>query len=445
MTAKLEKLEGLKRQLAVTVPAEDLQSAYQKRVNEFAKQAKIKGFRPGKVPLNVVEQKFGKGILQEAAAELIQSHLDEQFKEHNLNIAGRPDVDFDHENLKKGESFEFTANFEVYPEIALKELEGVEVESLEGEVTEEDVSAMLIKLRTQHAEWKDADNDHEAKLGDRIQIDFDGTMDGEPLDKGSAKDAWLELGSKSMIPGFEDGLIGVKSGDEKKLSLSFPEDYHVEELKGKPVEFDVKVTKVQSPKLPELNDAFAEKMGVKEGADALKEKIKENLQNEMSQTAQGLLKQTVLDKLIELNPIDVPSALIDMEVKNLQAMTRQQMRHYLKDMSDADIEKMPLTAEPYLEEAKKRVSLGLLLSELIKTREIKVNNEQVMKKVTEIAAAYPNAKEVVEMYSKNKRMLSEIEAFVLEEQAVTALLEKAKVNNVKKSYDAIMQSGREQG
>ena len=434
MTEKLAQLDGLNRELTVTVSADDLKTAYQKKINEFSRVAKIKGFRPGKVPAHVVERQFGRGILHESAAELI----DATFKKEadKIKIAGQPQIDFDHEALKLEESFFYTAKFEVYPEIQLKDLSGLEIESASGEVGDDDVSSMLVQLRTQHAEWVAVDR--AAKLGDRLTIDFDGVMDGKPLEQGSASGSKLELGSNTMIPGFEDGLIGAKKDEKKTLNISFPAEYHVEALRAKPVTFTVTVHEIEEPKLPALDDEFAKKVGVTDGLDALKKQMKEKMQSELNDTAQATVKRIVLDKLMELNPTEVPSALVDAEIEHLQNMTRQQIRQYRRELSDADIKKFPLAREPYVEDAKKRVVLGLLLAEVIKHDEIKVDQKKVEERLKEMAARYGNVDEILPIIMKNKPMVADVEAFVLEESAIQALLSKASVVETKKSYDAIM-------
>lgn len=438
MAAKLERLDGLKRQLAVTVLADDLKKVYQKKVNEFARVAKIKGFRPGKIPTAIVGQKYGKGLLHESAAELIDSTFQAQIIEQKIKIAGRPEIDFDHQNLKHNEPFHYTAKFEVYPDVQLKELTDVEVESISGEISDADVSSMLVQLRTQHAEWVIVDR--AAKLGDRVKIDFDGMTDGKPLEQGSAKNHTLELGSKNMIPGFEDGIIGCKKGDTTVLKISFPTEYHVETLRAKPVEFTVIVHDIQEPKLPVLDDGFAKKMGIQDGLDALKKQVKEKMQSELNETARAKIKNDVLDKLMSLNAIDVPTALIEAEITHLQHIERQQIAQYRRDLSESQIKNFPLTREPYIEDAKKRVVLGLLLAEVIKRYDIKVDQEKVRDRLNIVARQYGDPAQILPIILKNKHMVADIEAFVLEEQAVQALLSKARVTEVKKSYDAIMGS-----
>lgn len=436
MSGTLAQLEGLKRQLSIQVSSEELSNAYAKHLAEISKTANIKGFRPGKVPMDVLEQKFAKSLLQEAAVELIQKSFDEQVKQQTLKLAGLPSIDFDPTALKKGEGFEYKATFETYPEVALKDLSGVAIERAEGEISDSDVENMLIKMRTQHAEWHAVDR--AAKLGDRLTIDFDGMMDGKPLDRGSAKDAKLELGSNSMIPGFEDGLIGAKKGETRVVKISFPAEYHVENLRSKPVEFTITVHSIEEPKLPALDDAFAKKMGVDAGIDELKQKIKERMEAEIKEAAHQALKTAVFDKLMGLNIIEAPSALIDAEIQNLQHMMRQRMRSFNPNMTEAQMNAMPMAREMFVDEAKKRVILGLLLAEVIKASGITVDQERVKKQIEKMAANHPDSAEVISMYNKNDRLRSEIEAYILEEQAVEALLTKATVATVKKNYDALI-------
>lgn len=442
MTAQLEKLDGLNRQLSITVSADEIEKAYQKKVQDFSRNAKLKGFRPGKVPATVVEQKFGHGLLQETAAQLIESSLQQTLQDQKIRMAGFPQIDFKHETLKRGDAFSYVAKFEVYPEVELKDLQDVEVESPSAEVVEDDVSAMLIQLRTQHSEWNIVDR--AAKLGDRVKIDFDGVIDGKPMEHGSAKDHTLELGSKSMIPGFEDGIIGMKKGETKAIDITFPAEYHVEDLRSKPVTFTITLHDIEEPALPALDDAFATKLGVKDGVDALKKNVRERMENELKENTRVMLKQNVLDKLMAQNPIDVPAALIDSEISHLQEMTRQQMRQYLGKDAKIDVSKFPLSRDPYVENAKRRVVLGLLLAEAIKKHQIILDQAQVQVRLREMAAQYGNPDQIMPMLMQNKRMVSDVEAFVLEEQAIDALLKSARVLDVKKSYDAVMNAVRAQ-
>jgi len=432
----LSVLEGLKRKLVSTVSQEDFKHVYEKHLSEITRTATLKGFRTGKVPKDVLEQKFGRGLLQESAAELIRKDFEAQIQAKQVKLVGMPSIDFDAAALKKNTAFDYTATFEIYPDIQLKELIDIEFEKAEGIATDEDVDNMLIRIRTQYAEWQPVERP--AKLGDRLTIDFDGMTDGKPLERGSAKGMLLELGSNNMIPGFEEGLIGAKKDEMKALSLSFPKDYHVENLRGKPVEFTVIVHKIEEPKLPALDDAFAEKMGIEKGIVELKQKMKERMQTEMNEMANQTLKNNAFDKLTSLNAIDVPSVLIEAEIYNLQNTMRQRMRMFNPKMTESQLNEMPLSRDLFAEDAKKRVVLGLLLAEIIKANGIKLNQDRVQKQFAKMAANEPNPEAAISAYHKNDRLRSDVEAFVLEEQALELLLAKAIITKVKKNYDAII-------
>lgn len=431
MQTELKVLEGLKRELKVILPVEEVKAAYQKRLAEIAKEVKMPGFRPGKVPLDVIEKKYSSGIKNEVAGDLMQATFDQALKEKNVKIAGQPHVHPG--DLQKNEPFEYVADFEVYPEINLKNLEGAKLDKLISEVTDADVTNMLEKIQHQQAEWVEVERD--AKDGDRLVIDFVGTIDKETFEGGAAKGFTLELGSKQMIPGFEEALIGAKPKAMTKIKVTFPKDYHAEQLAGKNAEFEVTVNKIEEAKLPELNDALAEKIGVKEGLDALKKQVREGMERELNQAIEARAKMSVLDKLIELNPIEVPESLLEMEIQNLQRMTKQQM---IQQQGGGDLPELDLPREPYVEQAKKRVALGLLLGEVIQSFGIGVDADKVRAKVEEIAAAYRKPQEVIDWYFNNKQMLSEVEALVVEDAAVAKLLEQADVTEKTSSYDIVV-------
>lgn len=431
MASSIEKLEGLKRKLTVKVPQKLVEEAYQNYLKKTAKKAKIKGFREGKVPLPVVEKQFGKSIRAEVAGELMQSSFQEAVDEHDLKVAGTPEVN--PEEISKDKDFKYEVFFEVYPEIAFKDLEGESIDKEIAEVTEEDLNEMLLKLRKQHANWKEVDRASEE--GDRLDIDFEGFIDGKPFEGGKAKNFQLELGSKQMIAGFEEGLIGKKAGEDVELKVTFPEQYPVEDLASKPATFKVKINKVEQPELPELNDEFGKKLGFDDGIEGLKQQVRKSLEMELKQVIQGKLKSEVLERLLKLNQFSVPSALIDSEVEHLQQMTRQQMA---AQQGLREIPNVELAKEPFLKEAEKRVSLGLLLSEAIQKYQIQLDKDKVSEKIHQIAASYKKPEDVVAWYYKNKQLMSEIEASVLEEQVVDKLLEKATINEVKRTYKEIM-------
>jgi len=436
MPSNVEKLSTLECQLNVTVPAEEVSQAYKKRLDKIASTAKIDGFRPGKVPTHVIEQRFGKGVAAEVANDLLQESFETAIEEHKLRVAGMPNIDAP--ELDKSKEFAYSAKFEVYPEIELKQLDGQNVEQIDAQITDADLDKMIDNIRRQHATWEDVER--ESKDGDRLVFDFEGFMDDKPFDGGSAKDFELELGSKQMIPGFEEGLVGAKAGQELDLTVTFPEDYAVKDLAGKPAVFKIKVHKVQAAALPELDDAFAEKVGVKEkGVEGLKEEVRKNMQAELKRILTNKNKEFVLDKLVEVNEVEVPNSLIDIEVEHLQKMTLQQMaaQQGMKELPKIDMPK-----EPYIDQAKKRVILGLLLAEAIKLHDIKADADLVRSRVEEIAAAYSQSEEIVNWYYQNKQLMSEIEAAVLEEQVVAKLVEQAKVDQKSESYDDLVNETR---
>lgn len=431
MQTELEKLDGLKRKLKVTLPIEKVKVAYEKRLKDVAQQVKMPGFRPGKVPLDIVEKKYSSSLQNEVAGDLMQGTFEKALQESDIKIAGQPHVH--PEKLEKDTQFEYVAEFEVYPEITLKDLQGKKFDKLVSSVTDDDVATMLEKIQHQQAEWMEVERD--TKDGDRLLIDFVGTVDGETFEGGIAKDFSLELGSKQMIPGFEDGLLGAKLKEMKKIKVTFSKEYPAEKLAGKEAEFEVTVNKVEEPKLPELDDALAKKAGIEGGIDALKTQVREGMERELKQAMEARVKMSVLDKLIELNPLDVPDALLEMEIQNLQRITKQQMA---SQQSAKELPEPDLPRDPYIEQAKKRVALGLLLGEVIKAYNISVDAAKVREKVEEIAAAYRKPQEVVDWYYANKQMLAEVEALVVEDQAVVKLLEQAEINEKPSSYDDVV-------
>ena len=434
MQVSLENLEGLERRLTVVIPKETLQSAYQKRINEHAKKAKIDGFRPGKVPAHVLEKKYGKGVLQEVAQDLIQQNLQKAIEEKDLKIAGMPNVSLG--ELKKDEPLEFKATFDVYPEIVLNELNGKSVEKDSATVTDADVDAMIEKMRAQHSEWVAVDR--EAKEGDKVKIDFEGSIEGEAFEGGKAEGFELEIGSKKMIPGFEEGVLGNKVGSEFDIRVPFPDDYPAPDLAGKDATFKIKVHAIEEPKLPALDDKLAEKMGIKEGLDALKKKVRNNMEKELERLLQAKLKENTLDVLVSCNEnITIPKALVDTEIEHLQKMTLQQMA---MQQGSQELPKMDLPREPFEEKANKRVILGLLLAELIKKYELKVDQDKLKAKVEDMASTYQKPEEVVQWYMNNKQVLSEIEAAVLEDIAVEKLLESATIKDSTKTYEEVVNS-----
>ena len=435
-SSTLEKLEGLKRRIDITVPASTVDQVYNQKIQKVANTAKIDGFRPGKIPQKVIQKQFGSSILIEAAQELIQSSLMSAVEEHKLQIAGTPSVT--PKELKPGQALEFSAEFEVYPEISLADMAEVKLSRQVLELKDADIDKMLETLQKQHAEWVEVER--EAANGDRVLIDFEGFINGEAFENGSAKDFQLELGSKQMIPGFEDGLIGVKFADEREITCAFPMDYPKNELAGQKATFKIHVNKVLAPKMPEINDEFAKKIGVEGGASALKKDVEKNMVSQVQQMLKDKLKKNMMDKLLDLNTITVPAALIDTEIEHLQQLAKQQMGE--------NADKMPDNLFPrahFEDQAVRRVSLGLILGEVIKQHQLKVDGQKVRERIEQIAAVYHDPAQVVNWYYNNKRMLAEVESVVLEDQAVEKLLKKCQTEDKKVSYDEAIKPPQEVG
>lgn len=438
MPSTVEILEGLERRLSVTVPADVVEKTYQSHLTKAAKSANLKGFRPGKVPVHVIETKFGQGIRQDVAGELLESSFQEAVKEHKLQIAGQPRVEGG--ELKKGEALEYVVVFDTYPEIELKELDGADIEKITATIGDTEVNEMIEQIRSQHSDWEAVERP--AKEGDRITIDFEGFIEGKPFDGGEAKDFELELGSKQMIPGFEEALLGAEKGRDQDIEVTFPEEYPVKDLAGKPSMFKIKVHQVMEPKLPAVDDALAEKAGIEGGVEGMKKQVRDTLERELNRSIESFLKNNVLDKLLELNPITIPEALIDAEIQHLQQMTLQQMA---ASQGKQELPKMELPRDPYVEQATKRVALGLLLAEVIRRFELKVDAAKVRARVEELASTYQKPEEVIDWYYKNKQLLSELEAGILEEDAVALLLEKATIKEKPVSYEEAMKLQHQRG
>lgn len=434
MQVSVETTSGLERRLTIAIPSEKIQSEVDKRIQNVAPKVKLDGFRAGKVPLKVVRQRFGENIRQEVLGEMMSSTFQEAVVQEKLKPAGQPKVE-----LKKtdaGKDFSFTATFEIYPEFKVIDLKGVAIARPITEITDADIDEMIETLRKQQASFEETDK--AAAEGDQVNIDFEGFKDGVAFEGGSSKGSDLVLGSKSMIPGFEDGLIGLKAGDQKDLNITFPADYHSEALKGAAVVFKVKVNSVKTKNLPEIDDAFIEKFGLKEGGiAALREEVKKNMGRELKQALKNRIKQQVLDAMLEKNTIEVPKALLSQEI---DAMRRQMFQQFGGGAQLQDLDTNLLPAELFSDQATRRVSLGLLLSSLIEDKKIKPEADKVRETIEEIASSYEAKEEVINYYYKNKQQLAQVEALVLEDQAVELLLSSADVSDAKMSYEELMKT-----
>lgn len=434
MQVSIEATTALERRMTIGVPAERIEKEVDKRLQQTARRVKVPGFRPGKVPMTVVRQRYEDSARQEVLGDVIQSSFYEAVVQEKLNPAGAPSVE--PKVFEKGKDLEYIATFEVFPEIDVAGFETIEVERLQSDVADADLDKMLDVLRKQNISYVDADR--AAQNDDQVVIDFVGKKDGEAFAGGSAKGTQLVLGSGRMIPGFEDGLVGAKAGEERVLNLSFPEEYHNKDLAGQAVEFTVAVTKVQAPQLPELNEEFFAQFGISEGGEAgFREEVRKNMQRELKQAIKTKVKNQVMDGLLAANAIEVPKAAIESEVNRLRQQAVQQFGGGLQ----AD----QLPAELFEEQAKRRVSLGLIVAEVVKKFDLKPDEARVKAMIEELAGAYQEPEQVVSWYYKNEQQMNEVRSVVLEEQVVDTVLEKAKVTDKQVSYEeAVKAAGAEQ-
>lgn len=434
---KVEKVSdvGLEYKAEIEVSEVEVNRVYQKRLAEVAKNVQLKGFRPGKVPLSVVESKFGKGICQEVANEIIQHSFQDAVAENNLSVAGLPKIDA--KPLTKHQAYQYSATFEVYPEIHLNTLDGVEIEKNSVTVTDEDIADMVANIQKQQAVFEKVEQ--KAEEGFRVNMDFKGLKGGVPFEGGTSEGFDLVLGSGQFIEGFEDQLIGVQAGDKKELNLTFPEKYPVQDLAGQAVVFHVSVHYVEKPVLPDLDDEFAKKVGFDGGMSDFRLDIKSNMEREVEGRIEQRFKSNVLDALLAKNAIAVPNALVDTEIEHMQKMSLQQMaqQHGVKELP-----KVTLPRDPFLEEATKRVKLGLLLAEVIKSNDLKVDGDLVRERIEKMAASYKDKEQVVSWYYSNEKMLAEIEAVVLEDQAIQHLVSSTPIKEVALSYADLMKENK---
>jgi trigger factor len=435
MQVSVENTGSLERKLRVEVPEEKISSEVSNRLQRLSKTTKVQGFRPGKAPLKVIQGRYGVQVRQEVVGEVLQSSLYEAITQENLKPAGPPRIE--DINDQSGQDLAFTAVIEVMPEVQLKPVAELEIERPVCSVSDEDVTDMIDKLRKQQRDLQVVER--ASKEGDFIDINFEGFLDGEAFEGGKAENYKLELGSNSFIEGFEEGLQGKSAGDEVTLDLKFPEEYGKEEFQGKEVQFKVKVNAVNEPVLPEINADFMEKFGVTDGnEETFRNEIRRNMEREVNMTLRQQVKNNVLDVLNASNSVELPQSMVASE----RDRVRQELTENLKrqGMDPGALEKAD--EKVFTEQAEKRVSLQLIVAEIIKENDLKAEDTEVRKMIEEMAAGYEDPNMVINWYYSDKKNLSQIEALVLEEQVINWALENAKVQEQACSFDEIMNKGQ---
>ncbi|GAB5449884.1 MAG: trigger factor [Halioglobus sp.] len=439
MQVSIETTSGLERRLTVGVPAERVDVEVDNRLKKAAGNVRLPGFRPGKIPMKVMRQRFGAGVRQEVLGEVMSQSFQEAIVQENLRPAGQPSIE--PKNIDPGKDLEYVATFEVFPEVEVSELKDFKVEKPVAEVTDADVDTIIETFCRQQGNWEVVER--AAKEGDRVNIDYEGTKEGEAFDGGSAQGSDLELGSGRMVPGFEDGIAGMSAGEEKTLSLSFPEDYHAEELKGAAVEFKVKLNSVSEMVPAAVDEELFAQYGVEEGGEeAFRKEVAQNMQRELKNAVESKVKQQVMDRLYESHEgLEVPRALIEQEISAMRGQMFQQFGG--AGSPDLDLDSL-LPAEMFQDQAERRVKLGLIMAELVSRNEITADADKVRAAVEEMASTYQDPQEVIDYYYANRQELAAVESKVMEDQVVDNLLQNADIIEVQCSYqDAIGREGAE--
>ena len=434
MQVSVTTTEGLERRMSVEVPADRVEQEVKQRLKSMSGTVRLAGFRPGKVPFKVVQQRYGAQVLQEVHGELLRSTLYEAIQQENLRPAGAPKVELGESD---NNALAYTAVFEVYPEINVTIPSGVSVERLVAEITDQDVDDMIEKLRKQRASWNDVER--AAQEGDQVVIDFQGKVDGELFEGGESEDYSLVLGSGQFIAGFEEQLIGLSGGDSAEVKVTFPDDYQNEKLAGKDAVFSVTVKRVQEPSFPAIDDPeFMQGFGVTDGGvDALKAEVRSSMARELAQTVAGKFKQQVLDIIMEANPVELPQSLVDSELQQMMNETRQSMGMPPAE-GEQTIPEEIRTA--FGEKANRRVALGLLIGEILKEQGFEADADKVRERIEAQASSYEDPASVLAWYYQDKSRLSGVEALVLEDQVVDWIAQQFDVVEEKKSFDDIMQN-----
>ena len=428
MQVSVEKTSELIRKMTVSVPEAVVQEKMAERLKSLARSVKIDGFRPGKVPQQVVKKMYGDRVRDEIATDLIKETYYDALQKQELKPAGHPHI----EPLEEAEGFKYTAVFEVYPEISLEGIDQLEVVRPAATVKDSDVDEMIEKLRTQKLSWKIVDRP--AQEHDGVTISFSGISEGENFTDGRVEDFQVVCGAKKMIPGFEGNLIGLEAGANKTFTLNFPDDYANVKLAGKAAEFEVDVIKVEEPLLPEIDEDFVKAYGIEDGLfETFRDDIRNNMERELEQALRGKLKGSIMDALFEKFPLTVPNTLVDIEVESL-------MKPYMETAKrqNMKLEDLKLPREVFEEQAKRRVALGLILGEITQKNAIKLDNNKVRSTIEDIAKSYERPEDVLVWYYADESRLRDVQQMVLEDQTIEWLVTQAKVSDETVNFSDVM-------
>ncbi len=436
MQVSVETTSGLERKVTVGVPAQEVESAVEGRLKEAQKNLRLDGFRPGKVPMQEVKRRYGASVRQEIMGEVMRDHFIKAMEQEELQPAGMPQ--FETTKNEPGEDLEFTATFEVYPEVELADFSQIQVERPVSEVNEADIDEMIATLQKQRAEWQVVDGP--AQMEDRVNIDYEGSVNGEAFEGGSAQGQSLELGSGQMIPGFEEALVGLSAGEEKNVEVTFPDEYNEPDLAGQPAVFKVKVHQVERQALPEVDGEFMQAFGVDSGdMDEFRAEVRRNMERELRKQIGEKEKEQVMDELIRVHELHVPEALIQQEVERL----RNQMVQQFGGGQQFDSSMLP--DELFRDQAERSVRLGLIMRGVMDQYQLQADPERVREYVEELAGQYEQPQEVINYVYSNQEQLQQVEGAVLEEQLVEQVKEEAQVHEKEMSYQDAVTPRQQQG
>ena len=435
MQASLETISSLERRLSVTMPLDEVNAEVETRLKRLARTVKLHGFRPGKVPMRIVEQQYGGQVRQEVFGDAVQKSFGEAVREKNLRVAGYPNIEVKSAENEVGH-FEYTATFEIYPDVSVSSLGDTVIEQPKVDVGDAQVDKTVEMLRKQRAVFEPVDQ--AAASGDQVLMDYKGSINGELFEGGSGEGVSVQLGEGRLLPDFEANVSGLKAGESKTFDLSFPDDYHGKDVAGKTASFEVKVIEVRGPKLPELDAEFAKSLGVEDGdIEKMRSEVKANLEREVTRRASVRVKEQAMKALLDATKIELPKSLIDLEVERLTRNMRQDL-----ESRGMKSDQIPLPREAFEEEAKRRVQLGLIVAEVVRKNGLEAKPDQIKGMVTELSRSYEKPDEVMRWYYQTPERLREVESIVLEDNVVQWVLGQAKVEDKATEFDDLMGEGK---
>ena len=433
MTVNVETLEKLERKITLTLPVDTIKSEVDSRLKRLARTVKMDGFRPGKVPMNVVAQRYGYSVQYEVMNDKVGEAFSQAANEAKLRVAGQPTIT-EKDGAPEGQ-LSFDAVFEVFPEVKVNDLSGAQVERLSAEVNDEAIDRTLDILRKQRRTFAQRAQDAAAEDGDRVTVDFEGKIEGEPFEGGKAADFQFVVGEGQMLKEFEDAVRGMKAGDSRTFPLAFPADYHGKDVAGKQADFMVTVKKIEASHLPEVNEQLAKSLGIADATvEGLRADIKKNLEREVKFRLLARNKTAVMDALIANAELDLPKSTVQAEIDRMVEGARAELKQ--RGIKDAD--KAPIPADIFREQAERRVRLGLVVAEVVRANDLQAKPEQIKAHIEELAASYEKPADVVRWYYGDNRRLAEVEAVVIENNVTEFVLGKAKVDDKAVSFDELM-------